>query len=115
MAEKTGLDLQEVLDHPIVKMAVDDVNRDAGGQTRVHAAGLQGVLRTPTPRLKKRTAYRFTIDQEAERQLPNIIGNKVQVVRGQEQGRPRRWRSATPAGATSASSFPAARPPAATT
>jgi pyrophosphate--fructose-6-phosphate 1-phosphotransferase len=26
--------------------------------------------------------YRFTVDKEAERQLPNIIGNSVQIVRG---------------------------------
>jgi pyrophosphate--fructose-6-phosphate 1-phosphotransferase len=34
--------------------------------------------------LRETDAYRFELDKEAEKQLPNIIGNRVQLIEGRE-------------------------------
>ena len=81
MAEKTGLDLQEILDNPIVKMAVDDVNRTLTDR-RAFMPPICKVFSSKSTTLEETDAYRFSIDREAERQLPKIIRNRVQVVRG---------------------------------
>ncbi|MCU0601388.1 MAG: 6-phosphofructokinase [Desulfobacterales bacterium] len=81
MAEKTGLDLQEILDNPIVKMAVDDVNRTLTDR-RAFMPPICKVFSSKYTTLEETDAYRFSIDREAERQLPKIIRNRVQVVRG---------------------------------
>jgi len=33
-------------------------------------------------KIKETDQFKFTVDKEAERQLPGIIGNKVQLIEG---------------------------------
>jgi len=84
MAEKTGLDLQEILDNPIVKVAVDDVNRTLADR-RAFIPPVCKVFSSKYTTLEETDAYRFSIDREAERRLPKIIRNRVQVVRGKNK------------------------------
>jgi len=84
MAEKTGLDLQEILDNPIVKVAVDDVNRTLADR-RAFIPPVCKVFSSQYTTLEETDAYRFSIDREAERRLPKIIRNRVQVVRGKNK------------------------------
>ena len=74
------MDLQKILDHPIVKSAVDDVNRTLMDR-RAFKPPVCKVFSNKYTTLEEADRYRFTIDREAERQLPKIIRNKVQVVR----------------------------------
>jgi len=84
MAEKTGLDLQEILDNPIVKVAVDDVNRTLADR-RAFIPPVCKVFSSQYTTLEETDAYRFSVDREAERRLPKIIRNRVQVVRGKNK------------------------------
>ena len=81
MAERTGSDLQELLNSPAVKKAVGDVNRELA-ERRAFQPPICSVFSHPYTVLEDTDAYRFTVDKEAERQLPKIIGNQVQIVRG---------------------------------
>jgi len=84
MAEKTVSDLREILDNPIVKMAVDDVSRTLVDR-RSFMPPVCKVFSNKYTTLEETDIYRFSIDREAERQLPKIIRNKVQVVRGKSK------------------------------
>jgi pyrophosphate--fructose-6-phosphate 1-phosphotransferase len=84
MAAKSALDLQEILEHPIVKKAVDDVNRELI-ERRAFVPPACKVFSYSYTVLEDTDRYRFTIDKEAERQLPKIIRNRVQVVRGKDK------------------------------
>jgi pyrophosphate--fructose-6-phosphate 1-phosphotransferase len=84
MAEKTALDLQEILKSPIVKKAVDDVNPELI-ERRSFVPPICKVFSSAYTVLEDTDRYRFTIDKEAERQLPKIIRNRVQVVRGKNK------------------------------
>ena len=81
MAERTVSNLQEILSSSTVQKAVDDVNRELT-ERRSFQPPACSVFSHAYTVLEDTDAYRFTVDQEAERQLPKIIGNKVQVVRG---------------------------------
>jgi pyrophosphate--fructose-6-phosphate 1-phosphotransferase len=84
MAEPTATSLQDILNSSIVKKAVDDVNRELA-ERRAFQPPACSVFGHAYTVLEDTTAYRFTVDREAERQLPNIIGNKVQIVRGKSR------------------------------
>jgi diphosphate-dependent phosphofructokinase len=84
MAEQTATNLQEILNSPTVKKAVEDVNRELA-ERRAFQPPTCSVFSHAYTELEGTDAYRFTIDREAERQLPNIIGNQVQIVRGQSK------------------------------
>jgi len=81
MAERTVSNLQEILSSSTVQKAVDDVNRELT-ERRSFQPPACSVFSHAYTVLEDTDAYRFTVDQEAERQLPKIIGNKVQIVRG---------------------------------
>ena len=84
MAERAAYDLQGILQSATVKKAVDDVNREMA-ERRAFQPPLCSVFAHPYYVLDDTDAYRFTVDREAERQLPHIIGNKVQIVRGRNR------------------------------
>jgi pyrophosphate--fructose-6-phosphate 1-phosphotransferase len=84
MAEKTVSGLQEILESPMVKKAVDDVNRELLDR-RAFKPPICKVFSHTYTILEETDRYRFSIDREAERQLPKIIRNKVQVVRGKNK------------------------------
>jgi pyrophosphate--fructose-6-phosphate 1-phosphotransferase len=60
---------------------VDDVNREFADR-RAFQPPTCSVFAHMYTILETTDNYRFTVDKEAERQLPNIIGNSVQIVRG---------------------------------
>lgn len=84
MAKPTASHLQEILNCPTVEKALGDVSRELA-ERRAFQPPVCSVFSHPYTVLEDTDAYRFTVDREAERKLPNIIGNKVQVVRGQRQ------------------------------
>src|SRR5512139_172071 len=84
MAEKTVSGLQEILESPMVKKAVDDVNRELLDR-RAFKPPICKVFSHTYTILEETDRYRFSTDREAERQLPKIIRNKVQVVRGKNK------------------------------
>jgi pyrophosphate--fructose-6-phosphate 1-phosphotransferase len=84
MTKNAALNLQEILSNPTVKKAVGDVNRELI-ERRAFQPPICQVFSCAYTVLEDTDRYRFTIDREAERQLPKIIGNKVQIVRGKDQ------------------------------
>ena len=81
MAERRGSDLQELLNSPAIIKAVCDANRELI-ERRAFQPPICSVFSHPYTVLEDTDVYRFTVDKEAERQLPKIIGNRVQIVRG---------------------------------
>ena len=84
MTKNSALNLQEVLNSSTVKKAVDDVNRELI-ERRAFQPPTCKVFSHSYTVLEDTDRYRFTIDKEAERQLPNIIGNPVQIVRSKNK------------------------------
>jgi pyrophosphate--fructose-6-phosphate 1-phosphotransferase len=75
--------LEEILSHPQVKRATDDINPELR-ERREYRPPQCDVFSKPYTVLRETDAYRFELDKEAEKQLPNIIGNKVQLIEGQD-------------------------------
>jgi pyrophosphate--fructose-6-phosphate 1-phosphotransferase len=83
MPGQTIINLEEILNHPQVREAIDDINPELR-ERREYRPPQCEVFSKPYTLLKETDAYRFELDKEAERQLPNIIGNKVQLIEGQD-------------------------------
>ena len=81
MSETKPLSLQQILDNPTVKQAVDDVSYELRRRRAFRPPACQ-VFAQPYTLLEETDRFRFSIDPEAERQLPSIIHNKVQIVAG---------------------------------
>ena len=81
MSVTKSLSLQQILDNPTVKQAVDDVSYELRRRRAFRPPACQ-VFAQPYTLLEETDRFRFSIDPEAERQLPSIIHNKVQIVRG---------------------------------
>jgi pyrophosphate--fructose-6-phosphate 1-phosphotransferase len=84
MAAQTVSNLKAILDGPTVKRVVDNVNRELA-ERRAFQPPTCSVFSHTYTILEDTDAYRFTVDREAERQLPHIIGNRVQIVRGKNK------------------------------
>jgi pyrophosphate--fructose-6-phosphate 1-phosphotransferase len=84
MAEQNVPNLLDVLNCAAVKKVVDDVNRELA-ERREFQPPICNVFSQAYTVLEETDQYRFTVDKEAERQLPHIITNKVQVVRGKSK------------------------------
>jgi pyrophosphate--fructose-6-phosphate 1-phosphotransferase len=76
-----GIDL---LDLPEVKEAIDTLNPETE-QRRRHRPALCAVFSPPCTRLVEDDGYRFEIDREARRKLPDIIDNRVQTITGVDE------------------------------
>ncbi|MBT8331820.1 MAG: 6-phosphofructokinase, partial [Deltaproteobacteria bacterium] len=83
MPEKQAINLEELLNHPRVKKVTDDVNAELI-ERRKYAPPACEVFSHPYTVLQDKDRYRFELDKEAERQLPDIIGNKVQLIKGKD-------------------------------
>jgi pyrophosphate--fructose-6-phosphate 1-phosphotransferase len=81
MGKEESMDLEEILNHPTVKRAVDPVSREMSDR-RAFLPPVCTVFSHACTVLEDIDRYRFSVDPEAERQLPDIIRNRVQVVRG---------------------------------
>jgi pyrophosphate--fructose-6-phosphate 1-phosphotransferase len=84
MPVRTDLSLEQILDHPTIRKAVDHVNRELL-ERRAYRPPVCRAFREPYTVLEETERFRFTIDPEAERLLPHIIGNRVQVIRGRKK------------------------------
>jgi pyrophosphate--fructose-6-phosphate 1-phosphotransferase len=84
MAVRTASNLKAILDSSTVKRVVGNVNRELA-ERRAFQPPTCSVFSHTYTILENTDVYRFTVDKEAERQLPNIIGNPVQIVRGKNK------------------------------
>ncbi len=80
MSGTNALSLDQILNHPTVKAAVEDASFELR-QRRAFVPPICKVFSSPTNGLEETDRYRFSIDPEARRQLPGIIANKVQIVK----------------------------------
>lgn len=83
MADKDVSSLEEILNLPQVRKATDDINSELL-ERRQYEPPKCNVFSYPCTTLRETDQYRFEVDKEAEKQLPNIIGNKVQFIEGQD-------------------------------
>jgi pyrophosphate--fructose-6-phosphate 1-phosphotransferase len=75
--------LAEILSHPQVRRATDDINPELR-ERREYRPPQCKVFSKPYTVLRETDAYRFELDKEAEKRLPNIIANRVQLIEGQD-------------------------------
>ena len=83
MQGKEAISLEEILNHPQVKKFTDDISAELL-ERKEYAPPQCEVFSHPFTVLQDTDRYRFELDREAEKQLPNIIGNKVQLIEGKD-------------------------------
>ncbi len=83
MPRNQAISLQDILNHPQVKKVTEDVNAELIERMKYKPPRCE-VFAHPYTVLAETDQYRFDLDPEAEKQLPNIIGNRVQLVRGRD-------------------------------
>ena len=83
MPDHSTLNLEELLKYPQVEKATGDINAELL-ERRNYAPPRCSVFSHPYTVLQETDRYRFELDREAERQLPDIISNKVQLIRGED-------------------------------
>jgi len=84
MAKAKSVSFQEILRNPMVQGVIDPINPELTRRRAFQPPACK-VFSSAYTVLEKTDRYRFTIDKEAKRQLPNIIGNKVQIVQGRSK------------------------------
>jgi len=80
MPESDSLNIENLLKHPHVVKLTDATSAEVA-ERRAYQPPLCSVFLNPLTGLHATDAYKFNIHQEAERQLPDIIHNRVQCVR----------------------------------
>ncbi len=83
MPVKETIRLEEILNHPKVKKAIDDVNAEML-ERRAYSPLQCEVFSHPYTVLQETDRYRFELDRQAEKLLPDIITNKVQLIEGKD-------------------------------
>ncbi len=81
MAKKKIVALNEILTLPQIKRVMDDSNAEMIDRTK-YALPRCGVFSHAYTVLEETDEYRFELDPEAAKQLPSIINNKVQLIKG---------------------------------
>jgi len=81
MPQKKALELKDVLKHPAVQRVTNDVNAELLERRQYQPPVCKAFSQKFTT-LKLTDAFKFTVDKEAQKQLPNIIDNKVEIVQG---------------------------------
>ncbi|QTA91916.1 6-phosphofructokinase [Desulfonema magnum] len=81
MAKQISVRLKDLLKHPEVLKATDNVNQELI-ERRKYVPLKCDIFSGDYTVLKDDDRYKFVIDKEAEKQLPKIIKNKVQAVEG---------------------------------
>ncbi len=84
MAKAKSVSFQEILRNPMVQGVIDPINPELTRRRAFQPPACK-VFSSAYTVLEETDRYRFTIDKEAKRQLPNIIGNKVQIVQGRSK------------------------------
>ena len=82
MPENTDTHLSNILNHPDVLEVTDNINRKITERRNFNIRQCP-VFTHPFSVLESDHQYKFTLDREASRQLPDIIGNPVQVISGE--------------------------------
>ncbi len=81
MLSKKRIEMNELLKHPTVIKVTDNVNAELK-ERRQYSPPVCKALSKKYSRLQQTNAYHFTVDKEAQKQLPDIIGNTVQKIQG---------------------------------
>ncbi|MCG6895030.1 MAG: 6-phosphofructokinase [Desulfobacteraceae bacterium] len=79
MTEKNWMDKDSLLQHAEIRKAADCVNAELL-ERRAYRPSLCDAFRASCTRLQETDRYRFSIDRDAEEQLPSIIQNPVQEI-----------------------------------
>ena len=81
MPEKEVINIKEFLNRPDVKNVTGSVNPELL-ERRNYKPPVCGVFKNPYTTVKDVEEYTFDIDREADRQLPDLVNNKVQSIYG---------------------------------
>lgn len=85
MSEDRSVSVEDLLNHSEIQGIIDDVSQEIK-ERRCFVPPQCDVFFTPFTILEDDDSYEFEIDKETRKQLPHIIGNKVQRVKGVESG-----------------------------
>jgi pyrophosphate--fructose-6-phosphate 1-phosphotransferase len=83
MPQDKAISLEKILNHPQVKKVTDDINAELL-ERRKYSPPQCDVFSYPYTVLEETDQYRFELDKEAVKQLPDIIKNDVQLIRGRD-------------------------------
>ncbi|MGD9006710.1 MAG: 6-phosphofructokinase [Desulfobacteraceae bacterium] len=81
MSPKNRVDLDKLFKHPEVQQAISTTSAVRLARSAYQPA-LCDIFSNPYTFVESVDDYRFDINPEAQRQLPNIIDNKVQIIKG---------------------------------
>ena len=81
MSGKEPIPLPELLKHPKVLNVTEDVNAELL-ERRQYSPPVCSALSQKFSRLHPTDEFKFTVDKEAAKQLPDIINNRVQKIQG---------------------------------
>jgi pyrophosphate--fructose-6-phosphate 1-phosphotransferase len=81
MSSKKRIEIGELLKHPKVRKVTDNVNA-ALQERRRYSPPVCKALSKKYSRLQPTDDFHFTVDKEAQKQLPDIIHNTVQKIQG---------------------------------
>jgi pyrophosphate--fructose-6-phosphate 1-phosphotransferase len=85
MSNDRSVSVEELLNHREIQEIIDDVSQEIR-ERRSFVPPICDVFFTPYTVLEEDNRYEFEIDKETRKQLPHIIGNKVQRIKGVESG-----------------------------
>jgi pyrophosphate--fructose-6-phosphate 1-phosphotransferase len=71
--------MKDLAQHPVVLRVTDDTNPELV-ERRQYSPPVCSAFSREYTILKETDEFKFTVDKEAQKQLPNIIGNKVQKI-----------------------------------
>jgi diphosphate-dependent phosphofructokinase len=83
MPGKEAIRMEDILNHPKIKKAIDDINAETS-ERRAYSPQSCEVFSHPYTVLQETDQYRFELDRQAEKSLPDIITNQVQLIEGKE-------------------------------
>jgi len=81
MSRKKALKLADILKHPRVLQTTGDISAELLERRRYSPPACTAFSKKYTG-LKETDRFKFTMHKEAEKQLPHIIGNKVEKIVG---------------------------------
>ena len=85
MSGKNAPDLNQLLNNPTVLRVIDNMNPESS-ERRDYSPPTCAAFGKPYTVLEETDQYKFTLDNAAGKQLPNLIDNKVQIVAGVDKG-----------------------------
>ncbi|MDX1706978.1 MAG: 6-phosphofructokinase [Desulfobacterales bacterium] len=81
MSEKKSTHIKDLLQHPQVRKVTDSVNAELVERRR-YSPPVCKALSKKFSRLQQAAGFQFSVDPEAQKQLPDIIGNPVHEIQG---------------------------------